>query len=176
MGKVEVINNFISDEDCNTVIKYLDENENSPDFPQLRYRNHHELRKTFVDPNSLQIAQIILKYANKLNYGNSYYVAEYFLSMFKPGYEMHMHQDVVGDIEFSHSIVLYLNDDYEGGELLIPELNFKHKPKRGDAVIFSPNTLEHGVTTVIGNNRYTIPFWLTTKEQFKSKFLYSTSL
>jgi hypothetical protein len=176
MGKVEVINDFVSHEDCDTIIKYLDENENSPDFPQLRYRNNHELRKTFVDPNSLEIGNIVLKYADKLNYGSSYFVAEYFLSLFRPGYEMHMHQDVVGDIDFTHSIVLYLNDNFKGGELLIPELDFKHKPKRGDAVIFSPNTLTHGVTEVIGGNRYTVPFWLTDKEKFKSKFLYSKSL
>jgi len=173
MSKVEVISNFISDEDCSAVIKYLDENDNSPDFPQLRYKNNHELRKTFVNPQSLEIADIILKYANKLNYGDSYYVAEYFLSLFKPGYAMHMHQDIIGEVVFTHSIVLYLNDNFSGGELIIPELNFKHKPQKGDAVIFSPNTMEHGVTEVLGNNRYTIPFWLTDQEKFKSEFLYS---
>lgn len=173
MCKVELVSDFISDEDCSTVIKYLDENENTPDFPQLRYKSSFSNRKTFVDPYSQEIKEIVLKYAAKLGFGPEYYVAEYFLSLFSEGYEMHMHQDVLGEITFTHSIVMYCNEDFEGGELEVPELGFIHKPKTGDMVIFSPNTLEHSVTKIIKGKRYTLPFWLTKDKQYRSKFLYS---
>jgi hypothetical protein len=36
-------------------------------------------------------------------------------------------------------ILIYLNDNYEGGELLFPLQNFKTKPKKGSTVIFPCN-------------------------------------
>jgi predicted 2-oxoglutarate/Fe(II)-dependent dioxygenase YbiX len=61
--------------------------------------------------------------------------------------------------------IMYLNDDYDGGELYFPNQNIKFKPKRG-AVYFFPGDKNyiHGITEIISGIRYTCPFFWTIKE------------
>ncbi len=58
--------------------------------------------------------------------------------------------------------VLYLNDDYEGGEIYFDFFDISIKPKQGDILMY-PTTFEykHGVNKVIGD-RYAIVFWFKT--------------
>lgn len=59
------------------------------------------------------------------------------------------------------SALIYLNDNYEGGEIIFPEYDFYLKPSPGDLVIF-PSNHRHLITEVKGNNnRYTMPIWYT---------------
>jgi predicted 2-oxoglutarate/Fe(II)-dependent dioxygenase YbiX len=61
--------------------------------------------------------------------------------------------------------VLYLNDDYEGGETYFPEQNIKYTPEAGHLIMFpSDLTHPHGVTEVIKGDRYTLPIWFTDDE------------
>jgi len=60
-----------------------------------------------------------------------------------------------------YSSLIYLNDDYEGGELYFPEYDFAIKPEVGTLICFrgDENTL-HGVKKVTDGIRYTISlFW-----------------
>lgn len=57
--------------------------------------------------------------------------------------------------------LVYLNDDYEGGEIYFPNQNLQFKPAAGSLVFF-PGDINylHGVTTVEHGIRYTMPnFW-----------------
>lgn len=58
--------------------------------------------------------------------------------------------------------IIYLNDDYEGGELYFPQHNyFEIKPKLGTMLIFS-GTIEnmHGIKKILSGTRYThVTFW-----------------
>jgi predicted 2-oxoglutarate/Fe(II)-dependent dioxygenase YbiX len=58
--------------------------------------------------------------------------------------------------------IVYLNDDYEGGELYFPNQDIKFKPKRGAAYFF-PGDMNyiHGITEVTSGIRYTCPFFWT---------------
>ena len=60
--------------------------------------------------------------------------------------------------------VLYLNDDYLGGETTFPNFNLIVKPEAGKLVIFSSD-LEHrhGVLPVHDSDRYTMPIWFTER-------------
>ena len=51
--------------------------------------------------------------------------------------------------------ILYLNDDYTGGEIVYTEKNITYKPRAG-TMIFHPGSLEykHGVKKVIQGTRY----------------------
>ena len=53
--------------------------------------------------------------------------------------------------------IIYLNSDFEGGELYYPNLDIVVKPEPGLLAIH-PGTLKylHGVKPVIGNTRYTL--------------------
>jgi hypothetical protein len=57
--------------------------------------------------------------------------------------------------------ILYLNDDYEGGELFFPDHDISFKPQACSYIIF-PGGIEnlHGVTEVTAGVRYTmVSFW-----------------
>lgn len=60
--------------------------------------------------------------------------------------------------------IIYLNDDYEGGELYFPKQDIQFKPKAGGAYFF-PGDLNyiHGITEVTSGIRYTCPFFWTIK-------------
>jgi predicted 2-oxoglutarate/Fe(II)-dependent dioxygenase YbiX len=56
--------------------------------------------------------------------------------------------------------LIYLNDNYEGGEINFPEYDIIIKPKFGELVIFPCHFL-HEVKEVIKGERYTLPLFYT---------------
>jgi hypothetical protein len=70
----------------------------------------------------------------------------------------------------NYSSLVYLNNDYEGGEIFFPRLNLSLKPAAGMLVIFSSGAEhEHGVKEVTAGRRYTMPSWYTTDESRKNE-------
>lgn len=61
--------------------------------------------------------------------------------------------------------VIYLNDDYEGGEIYFPDHGIDFKPVAGTVVFFPSNKLyNHGVKAIKSGVRYTsAQFWLPIK-------------
>lgn len=55
------------------------------------------------------------------------------------------------------STVVYLNDDYDGGQINFPDLGISHKPAGNQGVLFYSDTL-HSVSPNTGN-RYNIVLW-----------------
>jgi hypothetical protein len=55
------------------------------------------------------------------------------------------------------SIVVYLNDNYEGGEIWFPRFDLTHKPKAGDIVVF-PSTYiyEHASQDMVSGTKYSV--------------------
>jgi len=55
------------------------------------------------------------------------------------------------------SIVVYLNDNYEGGEIYFPRFNLTHKPKAGDVIVF-PSTYiyEHASQDMVSGTKYSV--------------------
>ena len=51
--------------------------------------------------------------------------------------------------------IMYLNDDYEGGEFILNDINFILKPKKGDIVIFE-GTMTHSISKILSGTRYAI--------------------
>jgi predicted 2-oxoglutarate/Fe(II)-dependent dioxygenase YbiX len=62
------------------------------------------------------------------------------------------------------STVLFLNDEFEGGDFVFPELKVRVRPEPGMLVCF-PSTHEylHGVEPVTKGTRYSIVNWMTVK-------------
>jgi hypothetical protein len=60
------------------------------------------------------------------------------------------------------SLIIALNDDYEGGEFYFPRQDIKIKLKKGQAILFPPYwTHPHGTNELRNNTfRYTINTWL----------------
>lgn len=60
------------------------------------------------------------------------------------------------------SVIIALNDDYEGGELCFPQQNIEIKLKKGQAIAFPPYwTHPHNTNELMnGTVRYTVNTWL----------------
>lgn len=71
------------------------------------------------------------------------------------GHGLAEHDDNPTDKENSVGIAIYLNDDFDGGEIYYPNLGLIHKPVKG-SLICHPGNLEytHGVKTVLNKDRY----------------------
>lgn len=58
------------------------------------------------------------------------------------------------------SVLIYLNDNYEGGEISFPISNVTIKPKAGSVVLFPSNFLYvHTISSMKSGVRYSIPAW-----------------
>lgn len=56
-----------------------------------------------------------------------------------------------------YSSLIYLNEDYEGGELVFPEYSLELKPKTGDVITFPTNAMYiHAVNKINSGTRYNI--------------------
>ena len=78
------------------------------------------------------------------------------------------HVDGISDVSTqgrAFSVIIALNDDYEGGEFEFPHQNVKVKLKAGEAIIFPPYwTHPHSTNDLIdGTSRYTINMWMCYK-------------
>ena len=63
-----------------------------------------------------------------------------------------------GNTDLAFSLVAYLNDDYEGGEIHFPNQNVTLKPKAGSLIIFpSQEPFIHEVKTITSGTRYMSP-------------------
>jgi hypothetical protein len=82
------------------------------------------------------------------------------IARFEPGSKMHEHFDSSRPNDIA--TLLYINDDYLGGEIYFPELDISIKPEAGDLVCFPDNPdFIHGVKEITGFVRYTAPRWFT---------------
>lgn len=84
------------------------------------------------------------------------------LNVWREGMEMHPHGDHAHGRypERDYASLIYLNDDYDGGELYIPSLDIEVKPEKGMLLTFAGGTLMHGVKKVTRGTRYTNSCWL----------------
>ena len=85
------------------------------------------------------------------------YEAFNFVKYEGPGTHFRIHADHGPTYVSTISAVIYLNDDYEGGELIFPRFNLTIKPKAGDIVVF-PSTFiyEHSSEQIISGNKYAV--------------------
>jgi predicted 2-oxoglutarate/Fe(II)-dependent dioxygenase YbiX len=106
----------------------------------------------------------IIEYLNKTNKNKSDYIApdSYAMSHWIIGESLEAHTD---NLKYDHpdthsprsiiNALLYLTDDYTGGEIFFPEVNMSIKPKAGSVVVFDSD-LMHGVNVVKSGTRKTL--------------------
>jgi hypothetical protein len=64
------------------------------------------------------------------------------------------------------SLILYLNDDYYGGEITFPYLNISIKPSAGSVLMFPSNFIyTHEVKEITDGYRYSFPVWFHNIER-----------
>jgi hypothetical protein len=85
------------------------------------------------------------------------------VAKWETGTKLTLHVDDLGYVTDNHiPTLIYLNDDYEGGEISFATHDITIKPKVGDLLIFPGNMhYAHEVKEVISGTRYTLPIWFT---------------
>ena len=64
-----------------------------------------------------------------------------------------------------YTATTYLNDDYEGGKIDLPDQNKQIKPKKGQVILFQAGE-PHGVTKIRKGVRYTMLTWFTHVKEY----------
>ena len=98
------------------------------------------------------------EYANYWGINVIYYEAFNFVKYEGAGQQFRIHADHGPAYNTTVSAVIYLNDDYEGGELFFPRLdNLVYKPKFGDIAIFPSNYIyEHASLDMLSGTKYCV--------------------
>jgi hypothetical protein len=65
------------------------------------------------------------------------------------------HSDDSGGKDIQYGVIIYLNDNFEGGELVYPQDNITIKPEMG-MLVYHMGNQKHLVSKVISGDRYTL--------------------
>lgn len=104
------------------------------------------------------VRQCVDDYGMYWGVGISSYEAFNFVKYEGAGTHFKVHADHGPTYVCTISVVVYLNDDYEGGEIWFPRMNnLSIKPKAGDIVVF-PSTYiyEHASQDMISGTKYSV--------------------
>ena len=172
---IKVFEDFVTDEDCNYLINFLDNIEDS-------CGRVNDTRKVSLRPESEIIKNILLKILDKakkdFNY-NNLFITSYMISSYTPGYSMPVHVDTEDMRECNKiSMVLYLNNDFKGGDIIFPMVDFRHSPKSKELVCFlsEPRENAHGVKIIESGKRYVMPVFITDEKENASKFIHPETM
>jgi len=166
--QIFLFDDAIPEETCNKYINLLD---NTPDLDEEKWGDNTNVQCKFLPSPPTkemddEIYQIVTRIASKVQKCNpSVKIStDSGYQLRKIHGETRLHSDGTQpscDETRSMSLIIALNDDYEGGEMYFPNQEFKIRLKRGQAIAFPPYwTHPHGVTAPLnGTYRYTINTW-----------------
>lgn len=180
----KVYSDFISHEDALYICNFIDENINFFEAGKnnliytLRYGKFNHFKEDDKALLTGHLKSLIDKYSERIVKNSldlfgakECYVSQVWLVKRLPFNTHKFHDDQGdGDKHLQFSGVIYLNDTGldGGGEISFPKLNYEHKPKGGDMILFNSkdelNT--HGVK-LVKKDRYSIAFWTTEDKEFK---------
>ena len=168
------IKKFLSSENINSFMKKIEELPENK-WSILNDQHHKSFHNKFYDHNDHYINNIIRDKVNSIPFNLSDICVTGFNRVLRqsPGDHMQAHVDEINDQPNGsireYAAVVYLNDNYLGGELSYVNLKIQLRPDAGSIVIFKtgPEYL-HEVKTVLGDtSRYCLPgfifsSWLDT--------------
>jgi hypothetical protein len=165
IDKIKVVKGFINKSDANILSDYAKANDK--EFTEF---GNGEKEFTFhASFSNLDILKMLNNYGQSvLSFVRENYEGPFpdfdssktHIARFTEGFGMHEHFDSTKPNDIA--TLIYLNDDYAGGEIYFPEYDISIKPESGDLVCF-PDTPEfvHGVKPITFGTRYTSPRWFT---------------
>jgi predicted 2-oxoglutarate/Fe(II)-dependent dioxygenase YbiX len=102
-----------------------------------------------------------IPYADKYRIREPFYHEGYSILKYSPGEEYKRHYDTGTEMGRAVSVLIYLNDDYAGGELEFPNFGVKIKPEAGMVVMFPSNfAYSHVALPVTSGTKYALVTWL----------------
>ena len=151
---IYVVKNFVDQDD---LVKIVDFASSLPEpswyadnVPAFWYG------KQYIEHNPKPLENVNLKIRSLFQ--SASYIANIQLQRHLIGHNMTVHRDNIGYIDgrddtIAYGVVIYYNDNYNGGEIYYPELDIIYKPDAGDLVLHGSD-IPHQTTEVIGCARY----------------------
>lgn len=125
------------------------------------------------NPEYKDAVYFVKKYAKKILKNKNLYVHVALFVKYLPGSFIPVHSDIMSEkcVDDKLSLVLYFNEEYEGGEIYFPYLNKEYKPNSGSAIYYPPQSkeFEHGVNPIIKGEKYIIAFCFTSNKKYATK-------
>jgi predicted 2-oxoglutarate/Fe(II)-dependent dioxygenase YbiX len=164
-----IINDFINKKECDLLIGIF----NKQFVDQFEF-----VRKMKIAPEIEEIKSILLKILQKakdISGFDKLYISDYLINSYQPGFSMGVHTDLEdGKEHFLISTVLYLNNEFAGGDIVFPNIPARYHPKAGDLAIFPSvgDKYLHGVEEVTSGERFVMPVWTTKNTEEAIKFIH----
>jgi len=173
--------NFLTYDECDAIIAYTEKNLNlfdnsgqNNDFWSKRVIDYHKVDDALLRNNIITISRDVECVVHALAKDKKPLVPDTLqIVRWMRGYELHPHADREEPNGTPHPFpwrdfasVIYLNDNFEGGQIHWPNKKIEWKPTKGSLAIF-PGTLEflHGVREVPEGVRYTIASFYTYNQE-----------
>lgn len=146
----------------------------SGSFTPASPNNDIDARYALIVSTILDAINLCVKdYSDSLDKDLGFLPNEITIRKYFPPAQMGPHIDCEEDDEearLTASIVLYLNDDYTGGDLAFPEQGIKIKPEAGSLVIFpSVKPYFHASTPLVSGNKYMCPAFMFKRSKIISQ-------
>lgn len=159
---IKIINNFLSKEKCDSIIKFLDSKEYVEHILQIDDKNNPTVkRKSYMGIDEAYIQQTNVKDIVENTYDIKVTSGSAHIAKWEVGQKLELHVDDLGRTSHNHmATILYLNDDYGGGEIEFPTYNLTLKLNTGSLIMFPGNmNYPHLVKPITYGFRYTMPMW-----------------
>lgn len=171
---IKIVEDFITEQDANILIDEIKSPSKTNPYPEY----YKDRNGGTAFPYNNRVMDILKKYSVRANYIQQEFfnlkdkviVTKAFGSGWTVGTSGAPHIDAVQKEPFiEYSTVIYLNDEYEGGEIYFPKQGFSTKAKKYSAIFFPGNDLAylHGVKEITSGNRYTALYMQSTKKEFE---------
>jgi len=146
--------NFLSKEDCNKLIEFYKKSDDIHRHEDTFLISLADIKNNFIESILKKIKNKSEKLLNKKLILHTRAIV-----LWPENSKMAMHRDFDSD-EFS--VIVYLNDDYEGGktQFIIKDKIHSVIPSVGTGLFFSGPQIKHGVSKVEKKSRYTLAVWL----------------
>ncbi len=160
---ITLFSNFLSDSEISQLSKILDSidedewyHESLPDHWSGKVYLFNLMPELVQNIND-RIKRMFKSYLNILEISS--------FQRLRTGDTVNYHTDNGGsEKDNKFGIVIYINDNYDGGEIHYPEIDIKYHPKSGDMVIHNAN-IDHGVTEVTNGTRYMMTCFVSGNDE-----------
>lgn len=162
--QIKSLKNYVDPEDAQSITDLMDELKSNN---QLKNEQGDGTYRIY-NPDNPVLVNFITKYSKKFIGNKNLYITAILVALYEEGDFMRNHVDADDGSEIL-STVMYLNDDYTGGQLSFPEIEdgYTYIPEKYELIYF-PTSFLHGVMPVKSGKRYIITISYTDKIQYKN--------
>lgn len=164
----DVIRGWLKNLNWDKHINFISESERRFPHVQLsadKYTEAHHIVKPIMDSIDIPLAAAIRDYCDTYDVIYPQSISKnYHIRKYEIGGYVGKHQDQSGpELNMDHSILIYLNDNYEGNDFIFEDLNIRFRPEKGSILIFNSDQY-HSTTELESGAKYYIPFFWHSEE------------